>query len=84
MSAILRSPIIAPLAALLLVTAAAALSTPRFIDPGNLSNLALQVSIVAIVAIGSTFVILIAAYITRALWLGLFMPRRGGRSSPRR
>lgn len=60
MSAILRSPIIAPLAALLLVTAVAALSTPRFLDAGNLSNLALQVSIVAIVAIGSTFVILIA------------------------
>ena len=60
MSAILRSPIIAPLAALLLVTAVAALTTPRFVDPGNLSNLALQVSIVAIVAIGSTFVILIA------------------------
>ncbi|MCB1347790.1 MAG: ABC transporter permease [Maritimibacter sp.] len=59
MSAILRSPIIAPLAALLLVTAVAALSTPRFLDAGNLSNLALQVSIVAIVAIGSTFVILI-------------------------
>ncbi len=60
MSAILRSPIIAPLAALLIVTAIAALSTSRFLDPGNLSNLALQVSIVAIVAIGSTFVILIA------------------------
>ena len=60
MSALFRSPIIAPLAALLLVTAVAALSTSRFLDPGNLSNLALQVSIVAIVAIGSTFVILIA------------------------
>ena len=60
MSALFRSPIIAPLAALLLVTAVAALTTPRFVDAGNLSNLALQVSIVAIVAIGSTFVILIA------------------------
>ncbi len=60
MSALFRSPIIAPLAALLLVTAVAALTTQRFLDPGNLSNLALQVSIVAIVAIGSTFVILIA------------------------
>lgn len=60
MNAILRSPVIAPLAALLIVTAIAALTTPRFLDTGNLSNLALQVSIVAIVAIGSTFVILIA------------------------
>lgn len=60
MNALLRSPIIAPLAALLIVTAIAALTTPRFLDTGNLSNLALQVSIVAIVAIGSTFVILIA------------------------
>jgi ribose transport system permease protein len=56
-NAILRSPILAPLAALLLVAAVTALTTPRFLDPGNLSNLALQVSIVAIVAIGSTFVI---------------------------
>ncbi|WP_068117324.1 ABC transporter permease [Tropicimonas marinistellae] len=60
MTALLRSPVIAPLAALLIVTAIAALTTPRFLDAGNLSNLALQVSIVAIVAIGSTFVILIA------------------------
>lgn len=59
MNALLRSPIIAPLAALLIVTLIAALTTPRFLDSGNLSNLALQVSIVAIVAIGSTFVILI-------------------------
>lgn len=58
MTAILRSPIIAPLAALLVVVAVTALTTPRFLDAGNLSNLALQVSIVAIVAIGATFVIL--------------------------
>lgn len=57
MNAILKSPILAPLAALLLVAAITALATPRFLDAGNLSNLALQVSIVAIVAIGSTFVI---------------------------
>jgi len=57
MNAILKSPILAPLAALLLVAAVTAVATPRFLDAGNLSNLALQVSIVAIVAIGSTFVI---------------------------
>lgn len=58
MSALLRSPVVAPLLALLLVALVTAATTPRFLDPGNLSNLALQVSIVAIVAIGSTFVIL--------------------------
>jgi ribose transport system permease protein len=58
MTALLRSPVFAPLAALILVTAVTAFTTARFFDPGNLSNLALQVSIVAIVAIGSTFVIL--------------------------
>ena len=34
-----------------------AVTTPTFLDPGNLNNLVLQVSIVAIVAIGSTIVI---------------------------
>lgn len=58
MTALIRSPILAPLLALLLVAALTAITTPRFLDAGNLSNLALQVSIVAIVAIGSTFVIL--------------------------
>ncbi|MCY3984586.1 MAG: ABC transporter permease [Roseovarius sp.] len=58
MNSIARSPILAPLAALLLVAAIAAFTTPRFLDAGNLSNLALQVSIISIVAIGSTFVIL--------------------------
>ncbi|MDJ1007570.1 MAG: ABC transporter permease [Paracoccaceae bacterium] len=58
MNALAKSPIAAPLLALLLVIAVTAFSTPRFLDTGNLSNLALQVSIVAIVAIGSTFVIL--------------------------
>lgn len=58
MRPLLRSPVIAPLSALLLVALVVALTTPRFLDSGNLSNLALQVSIVAIVAIGSTFVIL--------------------------
>lgn len=58
MNAAVRSPIFAPLLALLLVAAVTAIATPRFFDFGNLSNLALQVSIVAIVAIGSTVVIL--------------------------
>lgn len=57
MTSIARSPILAPLVALLLVAALTAITTPRFLDTGNLSNLALQVSIVSIVAIGSTFVI---------------------------
>jgi ribose transport system permease protein len=46
-----------PLAALAAVALVVALTTANFLDPGNLSNLALQVSIVAIVAIGSTVVI---------------------------
>jgi ribose transport system permease protein len=47
-----------PLSAMILVAIIVALTTPNFLDPGNLSNLILQVSIVAIVAIGSTMVIL--------------------------
>jgi ribose transport system permease protein len=43
---------------MILVAAAVAATTDRFLDEGNLANLALQVSIVAIVAIGSTVVIL--------------------------
>lgn len=58
MKALWRSPILAPLVALLIVAAVTSMTTARFLDPGNLSNLALQVSVVAIVAIGSTFVIL--------------------------
>jgi ribose transport system permease protein len=52
------SPIAGALAAMILVAAAVAATTDRFLDEGNLANLALQVSIVAIVAIGSTVVIL--------------------------
>jgi ribose transport system permease protein len=52
------SPIAGALAAMLLVAIVVAATTNRFLDEGNLSNLALQVSIVAIVAIGSTVVIL--------------------------
>lgn len=46
-----------PLAAMIAVALVVALTTANFLDPGNLSNLALQVSIVAIVAVGSTVVI---------------------------
>ena len=60
MKALLGSPIIGPLAAMILVALVVAVTTPRFLDPGNLSNIALQVSIVAIVAIGSTMVIFTA------------------------
>jgi ribose transport system permease protein len=47
-----------PFSALFLVALLVALTTRNFLDPGNISNLALQVSIVAIIAIGSTIVIL--------------------------
>jgi ribose transport system permease protein len=46
-----------PLAAMLIVVAFVALTTPSFRDFGNLNNLILQVSIIAIVAVGSTIVI---------------------------
>ncbi|HUG60621.1 MAG TPA: ABC transporter permease [Methylomirabilota bacterium] len=46
-----------PLAAMVAVAIVVALTTTNFLDAGNLSNLALQVSIVAIVAVGSTVVI---------------------------
>jgi ribose transport system permease protein len=52
------SPIAGALAAMILVAAVVAITTDRFLDEGNLANLALQVSIVSIVAIGSTAVIL--------------------------
>lgn len=47
-----------PFAALVLVTILVGLTTDRFFNPGNISNLILQVSIVSIVAVGSTIVIL--------------------------
>ena len=53
----LATPFAGPLIALAVVAAAAALTTDRFLEAGNLSNLVLQVSIIAIVAIGSSFVI---------------------------
>ena len=46
-----------PLAAMLLVALLVATTTRNFLEPGNLSNLVLQVSIVAVVAVGATIVI---------------------------
>ena len=37
-----------------IVALVVALTTERFLNPGNLSNLSLQVSIVALIAIGSS------------------------------
>jgi len=54
----LRSTIAGPIFAFLAVAAVVALTTPRFLHVQNLSNVSLQVSIVAIVAIGGTLVIL--------------------------
>jgi len=55
-----RSALIGPLVALLLVVVIASLTTDRFLDTQNLINVSLQVSTVAIMAIGSTLVILTA------------------------
>ena len=57
MKRFLALPFAGPLVALVVVAAAVALTTARFLEGGNLSNLVLQVSIIAIVAIGSSFVI---------------------------
>jgi ribose transport system permease protein len=57
MRGILGQSLIGPFAATVMVAALVALTTDHFVDPGNLQNLALQVSIVALVAIGSTLVI---------------------------
>lgn len=54
----LRSAMVGPLAALLLVMLIISLTTDRFLDTQNLINVSLQVSAVAIMAIGSTLVIL--------------------------
>ena len=55
--AFLRSQVIGPLAATMLVAILVAVTTERFLDVNNLRNLALQVSIVSLMAIGSTVVI---------------------------
>lgn len=54
----LRSTIAGPIIALVLIVVFVGLVTPRFIHPQNLSNVTLQVALVAIVAIGATLVIL--------------------------
>jgi ribose transport system permease protein len=46
-----------PLLALLVIVAIVAATTPTFLDPQNFRNIALQISILSIVAIGSTVVI---------------------------
>jgi ribose transport system permease protein len=56
MRSILRE-IVGPFSAMLVVALLVASTTANFFDPGNLSNLILQVSIIAIIAIGSTIVI---------------------------
>jgi ribose transport system permease protein len=58
MRKLLRSQLAGPLAALLLVIIVVSLTTNRFLDPQNMVNVSLQVSTVAIMAIGSTLVIL--------------------------
>ena len=60
MKRIFDSQLIGPFAAMIIVAVVVALTTDRFLNPGNLSNLSLQVSIVALIAIGSTIVIFAA------------------------
>jgi len=55
--AFFRSQVIGPLSATILVAILVAVTTERFVDVNNLRNLALQVSIVSLMAIGSTVVI---------------------------
>lgn len=57
MKRIFDAQLLGPLAAMLLVALVVALTTDRFLDSGNLSNLALQVAIVSLIAIGSSIVI---------------------------
>ena len=58
MKRFLATPFAGPLIALVVVAAAVALTTDRFLEGGNLSNLVLQVSIIAIVAIGFSLLLL--------------------------
>lgn len=55
---LLSSAVIGPFVALILVVIVVSLTTDRFLLPQNLSNVTLQVSIVALAAIGATLVIL--------------------------
>jgi len=55
---LLSSAVIGPFVALILVVIVVSLTTDRFLLPQNLSNITLQVSIVALAAIGATLVML--------------------------
>jgi ribose transport system permease protein len=55
---LLGPSIIAPLAALVISAVVISFTTDRFLRPQNLLNVSLQVSIVAIIAVGATIVIL--------------------------
>ncbi len=57
MRRVFDAQLLGPLGAMLLVALVVSFTTDRFLDPGNLSNLALQVSIVSLIAIGATIVI---------------------------
>lgn len=60
MKRIFDTQLIGPFAAMVIAATIVALTTDRFLSPGNLSNLSLQVSIVALIAIGATVVIFAA------------------------
>lgn len=60
MKRIFDHQLIGPFTAMIIVAVVVALTTDRFLNPGNLSNLFLQVSIVALIAIGSSIVIFAA------------------------
>ncbi len=57
---LIRQKWVGPLIIMLLVAGLMAMTTDRFLQPRNLANVSLQMAIVAIVAIGATFVILSA------------------------
>mgnify|MGYP006295574037 FL=1 len=49
--------IVGPLVAVVVVTIVVGLTTGRFFSPNNITNIMLQVRIVSLISIGSTFVI---------------------------
>lgn len=55
-----RATAAGPILAFIFVVIVVSLTTPRFLQPQNLSNITLQVSTVAVVSIGATLVILTA------------------------
>jgi ribose transport system permease protein len=59
MKRLLAFPVTGPAIATIAVALLVAMTTDRFLTQGNLNNLSLQVSIVALVAIGSTAVIIV-------------------------